>query len=122
MTNRSDNFFHCLNYCNLVDLGYRGRKFTWTNERKKDALILEHLDRVVANYEWLTMFSEAQIHHLPSDHCPLLLSSSLPFPSCSYMIFRFKIIWLFSPDLRNIVKQCWDKTNDLFSATTLFTK
>lgn len=92
--NRSNNFLKCLNYCSLVDLGYCGSKFTWTNKRKIGDLILERIDRVIANYEWLTLFSEAHILHLPrthSDHCPLLLSlnSFRPPPN---KVFRFESI------------------------------
>lgn len=28
----------CLNFCNLVDLGFKGCKYTWSNHRKKKYL------------------------------------------------------------------------------------
>lgn len=29
---RCDQFIQCLNYCNLLDLGFRGSRYTWTNK------------------------------------------------------------------------------------------
>lgn len=48
---RIDAFAQCLNYCNLIDLGYKGSKFTWTNKRRNGSTILERLDRFLANYD-----------------------------------------------------------------------
>lgn len=31
--NRVNAFWNCINYCSLDDLGFNGRKFTWTNKR-----------------------------------------------------------------------------------------
>lgn len=70
--NRADMLFNCLNYCQLIDLGFSGSKYTWINKRKRGALILKRLDRIVAN-----IYPEAHVSHLPrthSDHCSLLLT------------------------------------------------
>lgn len=39
----------------LLDLGFTRPKFTWSNCRKKN-LILERLDRCMANSSWLNIF------------------------------------------------------------------
>lgn len=31
---RSNQFTDCINYCNLVDLGFKDSKYTWTNKRR----------------------------------------------------------------------------------------
>ncbi|KAI3943573.1 hypothetical protein MKW92_024752, partial [Papaver armeniacum] len=36
----------------LIDLGYKGPAYTWTNGRGFDNLIRQRLDRVLANPEW----------------------------------------------------------------------
>lgn len=71
--NRVDKFMNCLNYCKLIDLGFHGSRFTWTNKRRHGNTILERLDRFLANYEWLNLYPDAVVKHLPrtfSDHCP----------------------------------------------------
>lgn len=96
---RCDNYLQCLNYCNLVDLGYTGSRFTWSNNRHIKHRILERLDKCVANYEWLNMFPEACVQHLPrthSDHCPLLLNLH-KHKSPNDKIFRFETIWTTHP-------------------------
>lgn len=58
-----------------------GCKFTWSNYRKTSkGLIMERLDRVFVNENWLDIFPNAFVTHLPktySDHNPLLLTLSI---------------------------------------------
>lgn len=79
---RMYDFRQCLNNYNMIDLGYKYFKYTWTNKRHRNrqCLILERLDRCVANDSWIKHFPKSTVTHLPrtkSDHCPLLLSFSL---------------------------------------------
>ena len=41
-------FREVLDECGLMDLGFRGEKFTWKGKRS-GGLVLERLDRAVAN-------------------------------------------------------------------------
>ena len=41
---RSLLFKECLDKCNMIDLGFSGPRFTWTNRREVDALIQERVD------------------------------------------------------------------------------
>jgi hypothetical protein len=62
----------------LVDLGYNGNPFTWSNKRHGRAKIKERLDRGLYNQEWLLLFPDALVHHMPataSDHNPIKISS-----------------------------------------------
>lgn len=76
----------------LMDVGFVGNSFTWTNGQFGRRSIQERLDRGIANGEWRVAFPWAVIKHLPwvaSDHAPLLLDtvgeqSSSPRP------FRFE--------------------------------
>lgn len=50
---RSNLFASTMDECNLLDIGFNGPKFTWTNKRKTNP-IYERLDRGWANVEWFT--------------------------------------------------------------------
>lgn len=58
-------------------------------------MVLERLDRIVANHAWLTLYPDAHVHHLPrthSDHCPLLLSLDKNLYKEKSNVFRFEIM------------------------------
>ncbi|XP_056691001.1 uncharacterized protein [Spinacia oleracea] len=44
----------------LMDLGYHGCPYTWTNARDGAALIKERLDRALANSPWIDLFPHTQ--------------------------------------------------------------
>jgi hypothetical protein len=115
---RVQAYLNCMDYCHLIDLGFSGPKFTWTNMRGVMDLIQERLDRAWANSNWKLIFPEAQIHHLArinSDHCPLLLKLDPPPPSSTDRPFRFQPCWLNHPDFPRIVKEAWQRHNDNLS-------
>jgi hypothetical protein len=63
----------------LVDLGFVGNRFAWSNHRSGSANIRERLDRGFANQNWVHIFPNSLINHFPaiqSNHCPILLSTS----------------------------------------------
>ena len=69
--NRSLLFKECLDKCNMIDIGFSGPRFTWTNRREIQALIQERI-----NPSWCLLYPEAQVVHLTRchfDHCPILL-------------------------------------------------
>lgn len=67
----------------LLDLGYRGPAYTWSNNQPNNTLIMQRLDRALANAPWTALFPSAAMYHLPrfnSDHHPILLRTSPPPP------------------------------------------
>ncbi|XP_047268246.1 uncharacterized protein LOC124898643 [Capsicum annuum] len=46
---RANRFSKCLDYSHMVDLSYSGSKYTWSNLSRNNKVILERLDRCVAN-------------------------------------------------------------------------
>jgi exonuclease III len=117
---RMAEFHACINSCSLIDLGFSGPKYTWTNSQDVSSLIMQRLDRALANPEWRFLFPEANVTHLPrthSDHCPILLTlhhnpiSSLSRP------FRFESIWLSHPDFPSVVTQAWSLPSTNLSET-----
>ena len=59
-TNRSLLFSECLDTCNMVDLGFNGPRFTWTNRKNISDLVQERIDRCFANPSWSANFPNAK--------------------------------------------------------------
>ena len=94
----------------LVDLGFDGNPFTWTNAREGTALIRERLDRALANHTWITQFSGTQVSHLPrtySDHCPISINLNISISSSKNYPFRCKEAWLGHPDFKDFFVSNW---------------
>lgn len=56
---------------------------------------MEHLDKVFPNEQWLKLFPNASIFHLPkthSDHNPLLVQLIPKLVYCNKKYFRLEII------------------------------
>ncbi|KAL9663602.1 hypothetical protein QQ045_018992 [Rhodiola kirilowii] len=95
--------------CALVDFGYLGYKFTYTNKRKGASECKSRLDRVLVTRSWLRSFPEATNNHLytySSDHMALLLDlSSRKRRSSS--VFRFENMWLRDCSFKKVVEKTW---------------
>jgi hypothetical protein len=107
----SSNGFNALvNQQGLVDLGFSGNPYTWTNKRLNFANIKERLDRAFSNTEWRSTFPKASVYHFPattSDHNPIILNtngivSSTPKP------FRFEAMWTRDGSSTQVIKEAWD--------------
>ncbi|XP_070018033.1 uncharacterized protein [Nicotiana sylvestris] len=110
--NRSLDFRCCVNHCNLIDLGFKGTRYTWSNHRRQ-GLILEILDRCLANESWIEEYPSVLVTHLPntySDHNPLLLrlTNTRTFTKKP---FRLEKYWLSHPELSKIVEKSWNNRN-----------
>ncbi|XP_009758676.1 uncharacterized protein LOC107822524 [Nicotiana tabacum] len=74
--NEVNDLRHCVNTCNLTDLGFKGSIYTWWNGQAGDDCIFKRLDRCLANTEFQQIFPALEITHLSkigSDHNPMLL-------------------------------------------------
>lgn len=107
----------------MIDIGYSGARFTWSNHRPLTHLIQERIDRVFINAEWNILFPEALVQHLErahSDHCPILLCLDknhdvrLPRP------FRFQPMWLSHPTFPYVIRDAWSNPTVLSSAVAKF--
>lgn len=55
----------------LIDLGFVGHAFTWTNRKVEKSNIQERLDRCFVNNEWRLLYPNMVISHLPALHLGL---------------------------------------------------
>ncbi|XP_038699544.1 uncharacterized protein LOC119996822 [Tripterygium wilfordii] len=67
-----NDFNDALSDSNLVDLGFKGNKYTWSNRRKSpESFIKERLDRSLASLGWLQRWGTYHVEYLTtisSDH------------------------------------------------------
>ncbi|KAL0408606.1 UNVERIFIED_CONTAM: putative ribonuclease H protein [Sesamum radiatum] len=98
-----------LDLCNLIDLGFTGFKYTWSNKRPGKANIQSRLDRGVANSDWCLLYPKTIITHLPaiaSDHCPLLLDTH-PNTEPRPRPFFFEEMWFRDYSCEILVADTW---------------
>ncbi|XP_050241299.1 uncharacterized protein LOC126690218 [Quercus robur] len=118
-------FKKCLDKCNMIDIGFSGPRFTWTNRKDIQALIQERIDRVFVNPNWCLSYLEARVVHLTRchfDHCPILLEMQLIINMGRKRPFRFQTCWLSEPSFPSIVSRAWSDSPALGKAVNRFTQ
>ncbi|XP_049391547.1 uncharacterized protein LOC125855953 [Solanum stenotomum] len=103
-------FIGVIEACGLMDLGFNGPKFTWSNQRGINFRIWKRLDRAMVNDRWLQDMPQTSITHLPavgSDHCPLLMEMSIR-PENHIKYFTFLNFWADQPSFLSTVTDCWN--------------
>lgn len=75
-TGASTSFQNWVPGCGLIDMGFIGPKYTWSQENDLVTRKTSKLDRDLCYDAWRRTFAKATIRHLNhaySDHCPILL-------------------------------------------------
>ncbi|XP_057811697.1 uncharacterized protein LOC131025935 [Salvia miltiorrhiza] len=109
---RLELFRSTVESCNLIDLGFSGDPFTWSNNQRGADNIMERLDRIFGSSEWMSLYPGFEVTHLlrkASDHCHLLLSletssekmQNRPKP------FRFEAMWLRNESCKELCEKMW---------------
>ena len=123
-TARALRFQECLNNCGMIDLGFSGPRYTWSNHHPLSHLIQERIDRAYANADWNVLYPNASVKHLKrahSDHNPILLSFVNVSGIQLTRSFRYQPMWLSHPSFPEIVREAWVRPNDLSIAINNFT-
>lgn len=105
------NFREVLSDCNLVDLGFKGPRWTYDNKQEGLDNVKARLDRGVADPEWNSLFPEATVEHIctsRSDHLLLLLRFGRrkewrPVRNS----FRYEYMWERMESLTDAIVKSW---------------
>lgn len=63
-----NSFWDALNYCQLNDLGFRGRKLTWKRLSIASFTQRARLNHFIDNLAWITLYPWSTVQHIPSIH------------------------------------------------------
>ncbi|GMI66103.1 hypothetical protein HRI_000279600 [Hibiscus trionum] len=102
--------------CDLADLGFSGKWYTWERGVLSSNNVRERLDRGIANPSWRACFPDFVVEHLShtiSDHCPVLIDTEpQSFPSGDRAFFRFDANWTLEKECEELIKSFWSSTTD----------
>ncbi|PKU61395.1 integrator complex subunit 11 [Dendrobium catenatum] len=94
----------------LIDPGFSGPAFTWTNNKDAGSRISSRLDRFLISSSILDAFQELRVSHLTriaSDHCPILCTVSPGRHRARSYWIKFEDIWASFPRVWQLVSEKW---------------
>lgn len=111
------DFREVVQTCNLVDIGYKGSLFTWSNKRYVPHFIEEMLDRFLCSKNWRSKFHDTTVTNLAnwvSDHCSIILEvkergAGSKYVSRSFSRDHYKDMWISYEICKSIVKYEWKR-------------
>lgn len=106
---RLASFRGMLAACGLVDLEFKGPRFTWRNNRGSGDFIMERIDMAFANAKWREMYPQAIVlveTAIGSYHNPLLLNTVFHLKKVGKP-FRFESFWTTEESCKPVIEQAW---------------
>lgn len=112
-------FENIVQYCNFIDLGHQGLKYTWCNQ-SDEGLICKKLDHFMVNEAWLN--SRTQSYGVfeaggCSDHLRGRFHLRTK-PVGKRRPFKFTHVVVDMPEFLKVVKDYWRDTRTLFQSTS----
>ncbi|CAN1251184.1 hypothetical protein LINPERPRIM_LOCUS7647 [Linum perenne] len=98
-----------INDLRLIDIGFTGPSFTWSNNHLDNSIIYERLDRFLLNDPWIRQWPESIVEHKDSsssDHRPIVLFPVPPTPP-SKRLFRFDNRWIEYREACTLIAKAW---------------
>lgn len=106
-------FGEWINKLALIDMGFRGNKFTWKRGRLEQNFVAKRLDRVLCCGHSRLKWQEALVSHLPfmsSDHAPMYVQLCPEVRGTpSRRPFRFEAAWLTHPGFKDLFVTSWNR-------------
>ncbi|KAK4284257.1 hypothetical protein QN277_001112 [Acacia crassicarpa] len=102
------NFQSLLSDCSLIDLEFKGSKYTWCNKRG-GALVRERIDRALGNIEFRNEFEHAVVFHVDLvglDHHALVVDCCHSEDKAP-RTFKFEANWVQHVDFLKVVDSGW---------------
>lgn len=97
----------------LIDLGFKGNKYTWKRGRLERNFVAKRLDRVFCCAQSRLKWQEASVTHLPflsSDHTPLYVQLCPELKrDPRRRPFRFEAAWLSHPGFKELLVNSWSR-------------
>ncbi|KAK2404541.1 hypothetical protein QL285_053869 [Trifolium repens] len=109
----------CVEECGLLDPGFEGYLFTWSNGRQEGDNIQCRLDRTLITHEFQNSFSPIRIVHLPrygSDHAAMMIllkNYDHLHKKKRIKLFRFEQVWTKDNRCEDEVRQMWRGTEHM---------
>jgi hypothetical protein len=106
-------FRDAVDVCELADLGYEGRSWTFEKKVAGGVFCRVRLDRALATVPWSARFPMATVTHLTgvtSDHGPILLrwrETTSQRRSMGDKLFRYEMMWEKHEDFQPFLKDAW---------------
>ncbi|XP_021721232.1 uncharacterized protein LOC110688776 [Chenopodium quinoa] len=94
------------------DLTFHGPKYTWSNGREGEELVLERLDKGYANSKWLTLFPHSTITHQPiqiSDQAPIFFQTHQTTRNKRNSVYKLERWSLNYPECLEVAREIWGK-------------
>jgi hypothetical protein len=111
------DFREILSHCDLHDLDFRGKPWTFDNKQAGERNVRVRLNRAVVSPSWSSWFPEPTLQHIVSprsDHCPILLHMVTRDESCKTQhIFRYEVMWERETTLPEEIKTAWERGNSV---------
>jgi hypothetical protein len=108
-----EGFQETVDICNLVDVGYEGRFWTYEKRVVGESCCRVRLDRALATAPWSERFPLATVSHLTgvaSDHGPILLrwrEFTSQRRSTNDKIFWHELMWEKHDDFKPFLEESW---------------
>ncbi|KAG8482707.1 hypothetical protein CXB51_023951 [Gossypium anomalum] len=120
---RLETFKECFNHCNLIDIGFKGSKFTRSNLCNISGLIQERIDYTFVNLSVRLQYPNALVTHLHRirlNHYPLLIYLENHVWQKWNRPFHFQLIWFYHLDFKHILDNFWTKDCSLLDTIDPF--